>query len=259
VDLSERSVLLARRHPWELARQTFFEGVLRSHKLLESPARWLDVGAGDGWLASQLRNALPDGTEMVCWDVNYTDADLADGAHAAGVTLTAERPNGRFDRVLLLDVIEHVEDDHGFLSGIVADLLAPGGSVLLSVPAYQSLFSEHDVALGHYRRYSQRQGRELIKAAGLEAVAEGGVFHALLLPRAVQALVDRLRRRRASASEGTDNKPDPVGVGQWNGGKRLTALIASVLRGEGRLSLALGRRKVAVPGLSYWALCRVGD
>ncbi len=54
----------------------------------------------------------------------------------------------------MLDVIEHVEDDVGFVRDVVDGSLAPGGWVLVSVPAYQSLFSSHDRALKHFRRYA---------------------------------------------------------------------------------------------------------
>jgi 2-polyprenyl-3-methyl-5-hydroxy-6-metoxy-1,4-benzoquinol methylase len=252
VDLRERSAPLARRHPWEIARAAFFRNVLESHDLLSTPARWLDVGAGDAWLATELRGSLPEGTEIVCWDINYSEDELAGAATTPGVVLTAGRPTGRFDRILLLDVIEHVADDHAFLGGILSDLLAPGGRVLVSVPAYQALFSRHDVALGHYRRYSPRQGRALLDAEGLERVVDGGVFHLLLLPRALAVVVQRLRRAVPAADDAT-------GVGQWTGGARLTRAIVAILRGEGAISRRLGRRKLAVPGLSYWALCRLAD
>ena len=49
----------------------------------------------------------------------------------------------------MLDVIEHVEDDRGFVDATVGDLLSEGGIVLVSVPAYDALFSSHDRALRH--------------------------------------------------------------------------------------------------------------
>ena len=215
--------------------------------------RWLDVGAGDAWFAEQLRRSLPEGSEVVCWDVNYRDTDISRAAPETGLILTADRPTGRFDRILLLDVVEHVADDRPFLQDILTEMLAPGGWVLVSVPAYQGLFSRHDTALGHYRRYSPRRMRHLLDAVGLERVAEGGLFHLLLLPRAAQVVLERVRGR------GAHNEQDavPVGIGQWAGGARSTALISFVLRSESRLSLALGFRKRTLPGLSYWALCRV--
>jgi hypothetical protein len=205
----------------------------------------LDVGAGDAWFAEQLQRVLPTDSEIVCWDLNYTDEDLARGASRPGLSLTAEQPTGPFDRILLLDVVEHVPDDRAFLKNLLSDLLAPGGRVLVSVPAYQWLAGRHDAALGHYRRYSPRQARALLDVAGLERTAEGGLFHLLLAFRAMQVLGERLGR---GGRDGTDE------VGEWTGGERWTAFVTAVLRSEARLSFALGRRKTALPGLSYWAL-----
>lgn len=61
-----------------------------------------------------------------------------------------------FDVVLIADVLEHVEDDAGFLSDIIAAVM-PGALIVITVPAHKMLWSPHDVALGHFRRYSQKQ------------------------------------------------------------------------------------------------------
>lgn len=61
----------------------------------------------------------------------------------------------RFDTVLYIDVLEHIEDDHGELVRAAARLRDGGHLVVLS-PAYQFLFSEFDRAVGHHRRYTRR-------------------------------------------------------------------------------------------------------
>jgi SAM-dependent methyltransferase len=91
-------------------------------------------------------------------------------------------PAGTFDTVLLLDVIEHLDDDVGFLAN-VARLLAPGGRIVVSVPAFQFLWSQHDETFEHRRRYSAAQLRGVIEAAGL--VSERRTYtNALLFPLA---------------------------------------------------------------------------
>jgi 2-polyprenyl-3-methyl-5-hydroxy-6-metoxy-1,4-benzoquinol methylase len=95
-----------RRHPWEVARADFFLGVLRQSTVLASARSWLDVGAGDAWFASQLRKRVSDGSRLVCWDVNYP-ADYV-SEDLSGLELTADQPQGLFDAILMLDVIEHV-------------------------------------------------------------------------------------------------------------------------------------------------------
>ena len=247
VDLSERRGS-STRHPWELARAEFFLRLLERRRLLEDAGDWLDAGAGDAWFATQLRERLPAEATITCWDVNYTPEDIQAlrELDAENVTYVAERPAGRFDRILLLDVIEHVEDDVGFVAGTVRDLLRDDGLVLVSVPAYQSLWSSHDRTLQHHRRYSPAGCRGLLERAGLAVLANGGLFFSLLPVRIGGLLIERVRPVR-SASEG---------IGSWSGGRVVTTAITRVLSADGRFSLALSERGVFAPGLSYWALCR---
>jgi len=184
---------------------------------------------------------------MTCWDAYYSPEDLAtESASPSRLHLTNAQPSGRFGGVLMLDVIEHVEDDTGFVNNIVKNLLQQGGWVLVSVPAYQWLYSEHDRQLKHFRRYSPRQMRSVLLSAGLDIKAEGGVFHTLLIPRIVEVAYERFRQ----------SQPDGIGLGRWSHGPFLTRLVTSVLGAENALSLFVGRQKtLLLPGLSYWAFC----
>jgi SAM-dependent methyltransferase len=246
MDLVERRPGTVQRHPWEVARAEFFLRLLRRNGLLEEDRNWLDAGAGDAWFARQLRRLLPPAASVTCWDINYRAEDLEDASQdpEGGVHLTAERPDKRFDRILMLDVIEHIEDDAGFVNATVDDLLSEDGIVLVSVPAHQALWSSHDSALRHYRRYAPAKCSSLLEAAGLVVKAEGGLFHSLLPLRFGQVVLERIRPR-----DGSD------GIGDWQGGKLVTAAVTRALTADAALSLLLSRRGVALPGLSYWALC----
>jgi SAM-dependent methyltransferase len=252
MDLSEVSAADHRRHPWESARARFFRRVLDEAGALAGPRAVLDVGAGDGYLARALLDALPAGSEVVCLDPHYTDEDLrrfsADGR--AGLSFVRAPPARRFDVILLLDVIEHVADDRAFLGGFVANQLAPGGLVLVSVPAWQPLFSAHDTALKHFRRYSPAACRALLDDQGLASVRGGGLFHALLAPRLLTVAREKLSRLLGRAPEA------PADLGDWRGGALLTTAIERALALDNALSHAVARRGVALPGLSVWALCR---
>lgn len=249
MDLSERGRQTATRHPWEVARSRFFLGLLSRFGALEGTTQWLDVGAGDAWLGDQLRDALSPRARVVCWDINYATDDLASSQPGAGVELTAERPVDRFDGVLLLDVIEHVADDQGFVADIVGNLMSVGGWVLASVPAYPILFSDHDRRLRHFRRYRPRQFGLMLQGAGLEMLARGGVFHSLAAVRTAEVVRERATGRPAS----------PGGVGDWQHSRPITALVTSALTAEVRLSMALGMRGRGLPGLSCWFLGRRAD
>ncbi|MCH8900276.1 MAG: methyltransferase domain-containing protein [Acidobacteria bacterium] len=249
MDLVERQNTYGLRHPWETARAGFIVRLLRQMRLLSGGSRWLDVGSGDAWLAHQVLAHAGAAASAECWDVNYSDDDIAmlEAAEdvAPNIGFGAERPNGSFDRILMLDVIEHVEDDVGFVSSIVQDLLAPDGFAIVTVPAYQALFGDHDRALHHFRRYSPTACRGVLEESGLTVLAEGGLFHSLLVLRAAGLVVDRVRRSKQAS----------VGVGGWSGGPFLTRAMDCFLSTEARVSLAMGRRGWVVPGLSYWAVC----
>ena len=72
----------------------------------------------------------------------------------------------QYDLVLMLDVLEHIEDELGAL-GSLRRLLKPGGHAILTVPALQSLWSVHDVVNQHYRRYDKMGLQRLIEDSGL--------------------------------------------------------------------------------------------
>ncbi len=73
----------------------------------------------------------------------------------------------RFDTVMCLNVLEHIEDDHGSLVAMRA-LLKPGGRLVLLVPALRALYGTLDEALGHYRRYGPADLTAKFRAASLE-------------------------------------------------------------------------------------------
>ena len=246
MDLVERKDTSSKRHPWEVARAEFFLRLLAEDGILETARAWLDVGSGDAWLAGQLLRLLPPASTVTCWDVNYALEDLASVNSSEGITLVADRPEVRFDRILMLDVIEHVEDDAGFIASTVGDLLAGGGIVLVSVPAYQGLFSSHDVELRHCRRYSPAGCRRLLERSGLDVLRDGGLFLSLLPIRAGQMLLERVRPLKSLSG----------GIGGWQGGTVATLALTRALVADGELSLRLNRQGLSLPGLSYWALCR---
>jgi SAM-dependent methyltransferase len=84
-----------------------------------------------------------------------------------------------FTLVAILDVIEHVEDDVGFARQL-SELLTPGGHLLVTVPAYQWLWSELDTLAMHYRRYNKNQIIKVLESAGFE-IEYASYWNALLL------------------------------------------------------------------------------
>jgi SAM-dependent methyltransferase len=251
VDLAERKRGALLRHPWETARVVAVEGILGRLRL-ERP-RVLDVGCGDGYLVGELARRL-DFAEVVAQDIHLND-DLIRELSASRVTFVRDLAgmDYRADVVLLLDVLEHLEHPGALLREVVRDRLAPGGRVVITVPAFQRLLTSHDRALKHFRRYSRPQLLSEVRAAGLEPMDSGYLFASLLLPRSLAALWERMRGARDS---GSDTRH---GVGSWQGSAPLTRLTHLVLTLDNRLGLAVHERGLDVPGLSIWLTCKISS
>ena len=126
-------------------------------------SRMLDFGAGIGTFAKLLRNR---GVDVVCVEA---DMLLADGLIRDGFLTFNDLnqvPNGSFDFIFTLNVLEHIEDDQTNLCCLAAKL-ARGGQLLIYVPAFQCLWTSLDDRVKHYRRYRRRQLEQLARSAGL--------------------------------------------------------------------------------------------
>src|SRR4029077_12065955 len=94
--------------------------------------------------------------------------------------------------VVCMDVLEHTADDLATL-GELGRVVQPGSTLLITVPAYRWAWSDHDVTLGHHRRYTARTLRRRVASAGL-VVRRCTYFHSWLVPLACLVLKTPLRR-----------------------------------------------------------------
>lgn len=137
--------------------------------------------------------------------------------------------DGSFDMIVLLDVLEHVEDDIAALERIRAKL-APGGRVLVTVPALPWLWSEHDETHHHFRRYTRATLRRSAEAAGLRIV-ETGFFSALLFPLVAAT---RCAKKMLGLRGADDRMPNSLLNGLF---RRVFALERKLV---GRVALPIG-------------------
>lgn len=232
------------RHPWETARFDAFRRVLADR--LPAQGTLLDIGAGDAWFSTELALCSGARLDITCCDVNGPEAPEAAVVGRSRIRHVRSLPAAEHDVVLMLDVLEHVEDDRGFLSGVVRGSLKPGGTLLFSVPAWPWLWTAHDAFLQHHRRYRPAEARAVLEGAGLTVLRAGGLFHSLLAPRGLVALKQRLRPPTA-----------PAAASQlvWNQGRVVTAAVNAALEFDARVGDLLSRAGVEAPGLSWWALC----
>ncbi|MCP3982759.1 MAG: class I SAM-dependent methyltransferase [bacterium] len=141
-----------------------------------------DVGGGNGVVALAIQES---GIDTVLLEPG---ADGATNARARGVHTVACSTledagiePGTLPAVGLFDVLEHIEDDRGFLREL-AQRLVPEGQIYLTVPAYTWLWSGEDEYAGHHRRYTQSGTARLLESAGFEVLYQTCFFLSLPLP-----------------------------------------------------------------------------
>ena len=115
------------------------------------------------------------------------DRSCAGSAVRPSPTRTRRVPDGTL--VAMLDVLEHIADDAAALRALSARM-GPGSSLVITVPAMQWAFSSWDTELGHHRRYSRRQLRDVLAAAGFDVASVTYLF-----PELFPLLVARRLRR----------------------------------------------------------------
>jgi SAM-dependent methyltransferase len=227
-----------RRHWWFRGRRELVATVLRGR--LATGTRVLDVGCGTGFVLERLAQHFD------AWGLEPEETVRARALPEirprilSGSTddLTAVDKNS-FDAVTLLDVLEHIKDDEAALRNVLT-VLRPGGFVLVTVPAFPSLWSSHDELNQHRRRYSKTAFRTLLDRAGLEPSIVSYV-NARLFPL---ALVHRALARVVGGSASGPELAVPP--------NRLNELFARVFAGEAR---SVGR---GYPfGLSLLGLAKV--
>ena len=140
---------------------TLVGGLVKGHSVVE-------IGSGLGNFCNMLRR---EGREGVGIEPSEDIRALAGRTNpeARFIAGTAEELptliTERVDTIVMLDVLEHIEDDEAQVQKIY-EALKPGGQFIVVVPAYQALYGERDRLMGHYRRYSARALRTLLEQRG---------------------------------------------------------------------------------------------
>lgn len=219
---------LARNHWWPAGRRKILGTLLdKYHPGVNGPV--LDAGCGPGANLSLL--------------AEYGQVTGVDSSPVA-VRLCRERypfpiiqapvenlpfPDGYFQLVAALDLLEHVPDDRLVLKELHR-VCAPGGWAILTVPAYPWLWSGHDEVLGHYRRYRLGSLKRKVNEAGFHII-KASHYNTFLLPAAVAfrltgKIQARLRAKGGQLQPASDLQPV---------GPLLNSLLYSVFSLESRL------------------------
>jgi SAM-dependent methyltransferase len=191
---------------WHRGRQTIVRRILQRYA--PPRARILDVGCGTGATTSQLSDfGHVSGIDMGPAALRHARARGLAVARASAEKLPVRE--AALDVVVALDVIEHLDDDRLALREILR-VLRPGGILLATVPAYSFLWSSHDEALGHRRRYLRPQLRERVRSAGFEITLCSYLMGSILPIAIAVRLAERVMRRDSPAKSGYPILPRPL-------------------------------------------------
>lgn len=239
----------SKRHPWELARARVIKSILKKHSVRAKHI--LDIGSGDAFVIQELGRSLkPDFFTAI--DTAYTPEIINRiRTHFSNNTsFLPELPiklSPKADCVLLLDVLEHCTDDAAVLKSVSSDALVEKDSyILITVPAFQYLFSQHDHLLNHFRRYNKKQLQKLCELQGLSIVSSGYFFTSLWIARHIQLLLEKTGLLQSKKS-----------IDNWNGSRWTTDIFSSMLLIDYHLSQLVSKLGVRLPGLSVYCLCRI--
>jgi hypothetical protein len=237
MDLTEKTSC-GNRHPWESSRASRVLSVIKKYAVRDVA----DIGAGDRFFTSKLSSVAAGVRYAV--DTGYTEkSEIIDGIRCINdISLLPES----VDAVTLMDVIEHVQDDGAFLKEILGKLSADA-LLVVTVPAFQRLFSNHDVFLKHYRRYSRKQLLAVLRSNNLRVERCHYFYASLFLARLISL---SLAKRKPASSQ--------AGVGSWRFGEShiLTRVVRIILNIDFGICAFLARFRVHLPGLSLLAVCR---
>ena len=218
----ERMLALENNHWWFVGRRKIISSAINNLSLPKK-IRILEAGCGNGCNLSLLCNF----GEVIAFEKN-DEAFIRAKSKKLGQIFKAELPYNlpkdikkNFDLVVLLDVLEHIEEDNETLATLKS-LMCDKASILITVPAYQWLYGQHDILHHHVRRYSKSSVKKKLNIFGFK-IKYISYFNTLLFPF---ALVERIKQKLfPSLNEEILNMPD----------KRVNYLLEKIFSFEANL------------------------
>ena len=212
-----------------------------------------DIGCGDGYFLEKLAKKLPN-AQCLAIDTAFDDEiiqNFQEKYKSFNIKFyksieSIDLQNVKADIVLLLDVIEHIEDDVEFLKSLYnSSFITEKSKIVITVPAFQSLFCSHDTWLGHYRRYTVNSLQKHLLEAGFRSKLDGYFFFSLLIPRWLQVKKEKKKKRDIDKV---------TGIGDWQGNSLTFKLIVTILYLDYLFSKVLRFFRIKIIGLSCYSI-----
>lgn len=217
-EYSQRYRDLFENHWWWRARTKYVLETLHRYRPASGWTNILDIGCGDGLFFEHLKEfGEVEGVEPC--------AELVSSANPARDRIyicpfdASFAPGKTYSLILMLDVLEHLSDPVAALRHAMA-LLEPDGTFIATVPAFMSLWTNHDVLNHHVTRYTRRSFRKIAKDAGLDIEDERYLYHWIIPAKLGVRLAERVLKL----------KPKPPTIGN--------AWVNNLLYGVSRLEQA---------------------
>lgn len=200
---------LYRNHWWWRVREEILVRKIRRVLGGDSGARILDVGCG----AALFFNALQQFGHVEGVESDWAAVEQSGKWQSHIAVGELDEAGGLFDLIVILDVLEHLQDP-GQLLRRAARRLAPSGRLLVTVPAFNWLWTAHDDINHHLRRYTAREMRRTLEHAGLVTVETSYLFQSLVVPKLLVRVKEALTSRSQTVP-GIPSAPINVAAQAW--------------------------------------------
>jgi 2-polyprenyl-3-methyl-5-hydroxy-6-metoxy-1,4-benzoquinol methylase len=233
-EYGERYRELYEKHWWWRARTEFIIQTLRRIVPRNERQSILDIGCGDALFFPRLREfGEVEGVEPFTDLLNPTNPDRS---HIYACPFDQNfKPGKQYSLILMLDVLEHLAEPLGALR-CVRDLLQPNGALLVTVPAFMALWTNHDIINHHFTRYTKSRLRTMTEEAGLRVTDARYLYHWTFPAKIALGIAERTLRLQ----------PTPARVPVWWINRTLFWLSRLEQKTVSRLPMPLGSSLMAI-------------
>jgi SAM-dependent methyltransferase len=223
------------QHPWILSREKCLLNIINKGNL----RNFADIGVNDMYYTKKIRTFAKGNVYAV--DIFFPESGLIkDGIIC--INDISKLPEGEIDCIVMMDVLEYIEDDKGFFINAVKKL-KKGGIILLTVPAWQFLFSAHDIRSRHLRRYDKQRLFEVINQENIK-IQKWHYFYTILF---FTRLMGMLKKEKYAGNEI-----------KWKYQTKniITQIVKLILDVDFTINKILDKVFIHPPGLSMLAVCK---
>jgi len=195
----------------------------------------IDIGSGDQYFVKKMAKLRPEAIYYSV-DTGYSNSDCGRKDNII-TTNKIKKTTEKADLMVLMDVLEHVQDDNKMLAESLCHA-QDGANVIITVPAIQRLFSEHDAQLKHFRRYSRRQLKQLCEENNVKIESLHYFYFSLFVVRSLEKLFRR--------------KSKKIGLSGWSHpqSSMTTRTITAIMNADFAVCSVLSYFRIHPPGLS---------